>query len=181
MVPLDKLAQITERFEYLEARLNAGAPPAEIAKISREYSDLKPVVDKIHAYRTALDDLADAEGWLSDPEMRSLAEEELPALKSRIPEMEQALRVALLPKAHGQGIAGVVFEGSWMARLSSAALSVGGAQPSTGWRLAAGMVDASLKTMRHAGVLCKEKTFLHLVLRRHDASADPAGSRRSEP
>jgi peptide chain release factor 1 len=98
MVPLDKLAQITERFEFLEARLNAGAPPAEIAKISREYSDLKPVVDQIHAYTTALDDLAEAEGWLSDPEMRSLAEEELPALKSRIPEMEQALRVALLPK-----------------------------------------------------------------------------------
>jgi len=98
MVPLDKLAQITERFEYLEARLNAGAPPAEIAKISREYSDLKPVVDQIHAYCSALDDLAEAEGWLSDPEMRSLAEEELPALKSRIPEMEQALRVALLPK-----------------------------------------------------------------------------------
>jgi peptide chain release factor 1 len=98
MVPLDKLAQITERFEFLEARLNAGAPPAEIAKISREYSELKPVVDQIHAYTTALDDLAEAEGWLSDPEMRGLAEEELPALKSRIPEMEQALRVALLPK-----------------------------------------------------------------------------------
>jgi peptide chain release factor 1 len=98
MVPLDKLAQITERFEYLEAKLNAGAPPAEIAKISREYSDLKPVVEQIQSYRTALDDLAEAEGWLTDPEMRSLAEEELPQLKSRIPEMEQALRVALLPK-----------------------------------------------------------------------------------
>lgn len=98
MVPLDKLAQITERFEYLEAKLNAGAPPAEIAKISREYSDLRPVVDQIHAYRIALDDLAEAEGWLTDPEMRSLAEEELPQLKSRIPEMEQALRVVLLPK-----------------------------------------------------------------------------------
>ena len=42
MVPQDKLAQITQRFEYLEARLNAGAAPAEIAQIAREYSELTP-------------------------------------------------------------------------------------------------------------------------------------------
>jgi peptide chain release factor 1 len=98
MVPLDKLALITQRFEYLEARLNAGATPAEIASLSREYSDLKPVVDQIAAYRTALHDLDEAEGWLADPEMKALAEEELPRLKARIPEMETALRLALLPK-----------------------------------------------------------------------------------
>lgn len=98
MVPLDKLAQITQRFEYLEARLNAGASPAEIAKISREYSDLRPVADQIAAYRRALDDLAEAEAMLSDPEMRALAEDELPRLRALIPDLEQALRIALLPK-----------------------------------------------------------------------------------
>ena len=98
MVPLDKLAQITQRFEYLEARLNAGAQPAEIADISREYSDLRPVVQEISAYRQALDDVAEAEIMLADPEMKALAEEELPALKARIPEMEHRLRLALLPK-----------------------------------------------------------------------------------
>ncbi len=35
---------------------------------------------------------------LADPEMRALAEEELPAAAARIPEMEQALRLALLPR-----------------------------------------------------------------------------------
>jgi peptide chain release factor 1 len=98
MIPLDTLAQITQRFEFLEAKLNAGASPAEIATLSREYSDLKPVADEIAAYRHALDDLADAEAMLSDPEMRELAQAEIPALKTRIPEMEQALRLALLPK-----------------------------------------------------------------------------------
>ena len=98
MVPLDKLAQITERFEYLEAQLNAGAAPSEIARISREYTDLKPVVADIRAYRQSLDDLAEAEAMLADPEMKALAEEELPRIKARIPEMEQALRLALLPK-----------------------------------------------------------------------------------
>ncbi|MGD9919191.1 MAG: peptide chain release factor 1 [Paenirhodobacter sp.] len=98
MVPLDKLAQITDRFEFLEAKLNATATPSEIATLSREYSELKPVVDQIAAYRQALDDVTEAEGWLADPEMKGLAEEELPRLKARIPEMEQALRLALLPK-----------------------------------------------------------------------------------
>ena len=98
MVPLDKLAQITQRFEFLEARLNAGASPAEIANISREYSDLKPVNDEINAYRRALDDLAEAEIMLGDPEMRSLAEDEIPTLKAKIPEIEQSLRLALLPR-----------------------------------------------------------------------------------
>ncbi|MBL4928042.1 peptide chain release factor 1 [Fuscibacter oryzae] len=98
MVPLEKLAQITQRFEFLEAQLHAGAAPAEIARISREYSDLKPVADEIAAYRRALDDLAEAEAMLADPEMKALAEDEIPALKARIPVMEQALRIALLPK-----------------------------------------------------------------------------------
>ncbi len=98
MVPLEKLAQITQRFEYLEARLNAGAALAEIAAVSREYSDLKPVAEEISAYRQALDDVAEAEAMLTDPEMKSLAEEELPGLKARIPDMEHRLQLALLPK-----------------------------------------------------------------------------------
>ncbi|AWB48629.1 peptide chain release factor 1 [Gemmobacter aquarius] len=98
MVPLDKLAQITQRFEFLEARLNAGAPPAEIAEISREYSNLKPVADQIAAYRRALDDLSDAQAMLSDPEMKALAEDEIPRLRALIPDYEHALRLALLPK-----------------------------------------------------------------------------------
>jgi peptide chain release factor 1 len=98
MVPLDKLDQITRRFEFLEAKLAAGAEPGEIAALSREYSELKPVVAEIAAYRRSLTDLDEAEAMLADPEMRALAEEELPQLRERIPEMEQALRIALLPK-----------------------------------------------------------------------------------
>ena len=98
MVPLDKLAQITQRFEFLEARLNAGASPADIADIAREYSDIKPVAEEIAEYRRTLDAIAEAELLLSDPEMRGLAEEELPQLKARLPDLEQRLRLALLPK-----------------------------------------------------------------------------------
>ncbi|MCF1709974.1 peptide chain release factor 1 [Tabrizicola sp. J26] len=99
MLPEETLDQITRRFEFLEAKLaEGGTAPAEIATLSREYSELKPVVAEIAAYRTARNDLTEAEAMLADPEMKSLAEEEIPRLKARIPEMEQALRLALLPK-----------------------------------------------------------------------------------
>jgi peptide chain release factor 1 len=98
MLPQDRLAQITQRFEYLEAQLNAGAAPDQIAKISREYAELKPVVHEIAHWRDASDALADAKAMLADPEMRELAEDELRRLNAELPELEQKLRVALLPK-----------------------------------------------------------------------------------
>jgi len=97
MVPLDKLDQITQRFEYLEARLSAGAAE-DFAQVSREYAELKPVAEEIAAYRALLDAQAEAEALLDDPEMKGLAEEELREAKARLPEMEQNLRLALLPR-----------------------------------------------------------------------------------
>jgi len=98
MVPSEKLDQIINRFEFLEARMAEGADGSEIAVLAREYAELKPVVAEIAAYRALASDIADAEDMLDDPEMRALAEEELPGLKERLPELEQGLRIALLPK-----------------------------------------------------------------------------------
>ena len=96
MVPLEKLAQITERFEFIEASMAGGS--GDIVALGKEYSDLRPVVAQIVEYRQLLDDLAEAEAMLDDPEMAELAQEELPALRERLPDAEQALQVALLPK-----------------------------------------------------------------------------------
>jgi peptide chain release factor 1 len=98
MIALEKLDQIVRRFEFLEAKLGEGGNRADIASMSREYSDLKPVVAEIAAYRRALDDLAEAGAMLADPEMKALAEDEMPRLKAAITEMETRLRLALLPK-----------------------------------------------------------------------------------
>jgi peptide chain release factor 1 len=98
MVPAEKLDQIKGRFQFLEARLSDGTGAGEFAALSREYAELRPVVAQIEAYRALTSEIAEAEAMLSDPEMRGLAEDELPALKARLPEVEQALRVALLPK-----------------------------------------------------------------------------------
>ncbi len=98
MVPLDTLAQITQRFEFVEAKLVAGASAGEIVALSREYSDIKPIATEIAAYRRVLDDIAAAEAMLGDPEMRPLAEDELPKLRDALTRMEHNLRLALLPK-----------------------------------------------------------------------------------
>ncbi|MEJ1991868.1 MAG: peptide chain release factor 1 [Maritimibacter sp.] len=98
MVPIDKLNAITERFQYLEARMAEGLSGEEIAKVGREYAQLRPVVEQIAAYQQLLSDIDEAEAMLADPEMKALAEEELPELQGRLPEAEQAMQLALLPK-----------------------------------------------------------------------------------
>ena len=70
----------------------------DIAALGREYAELRPVVDQIHDWTSLQADLAEAEAMLDDPEMKELAEEELPALRARLPEAEKALQLALLPK-----------------------------------------------------------------------------------
>ena len=97
MVPVDKLQLIQQRFKYLEAKMNDGVSGDEIAKLGREYSDLKPVIDSIEEYFQTLEEVQDATDMLEDPDMRGLAEEELPRLNARLPILESELQLALLP------------------------------------------------------------------------------------
>ena len=96
MVPLDKLDEIVQRFEYIEARMAEGG--GDIARLGREYAELRPVVEQIRAYRAAREEALAARAMLDDPEMRELAQEELDALEARLPAMEAALQLALLPR-----------------------------------------------------------------------------------
>ena len=73
MIAEDTLAQIVQRFEFLEAQMSEGSN--DIATLAKEYSDLKPVVDEVRAYQLLLRDIDDAEVMLEDEEMRELAKE----------------------------------------------------------------------------------------------------------
>jgi peptide chain release factor 1 len=96
MITEDILIQITQRFEFLEARMAEGS--SDIAKLAKEYSDLKPVVEEVRAYQGLVRDIADAEAMLEDLEMRELAKEELPILRAALPKAEYNLQITLLPK-----------------------------------------------------------------------------------
>lgn len=98
MISREKLAEIRNRFEFLEAKLATGLSPEELATLSREYAELRPVVETIDAYTTALSEREAAEDLLADPEFREMAQEELQGLDQQIPDLEKQVTLALLPK-----------------------------------------------------------------------------------
>ena len=98
MIPFERLDQIRARYEFLEARMNEGAAPAELAALAREYAGLKPVVEEIARLRDLVREREEAERLLADPEMKALAEEELERIRAALPEAERAVQLALLPK-----------------------------------------------------------------------------------
>ena len=99
MLPETRLADLERRFAYLEARLaEPGASPATLAEAGREHAALRPVVEAIGEWRAATTARDEAETLLTDPELRALAEEERARLDALIPDLEQRLRLALLPR-----------------------------------------------------------------------------------
>ena len=98
MIPSDRLDQILSRFEYLEARLNAGPEASEIADLTREYSDVKPVAEQVRAHRLLERQIDEARAMLADAEMAELAQAELPELEAALAAGQAQLQLALLPK-----------------------------------------------------------------------------------
>ena len=100
----DKLQRVTSRFEELSTLLARAEtlPPAEFARLSKEYSELSPVVDAIAQLQRAKAESVEMEQLIgdgaTDAEMRDLAREELLALKRRLPELQERLQLFLLPK-----------------------------------------------------------------------------------
>jgi peptide chain release factor 1 len=95
--------QIVRRHAELGAALSAaGLPGADIAKLSKEYSELGPIVDGIEMLRQVAAELAAAEevarAAADDPDMKALAEEEMRALNERLPVLETQVKLSLLPK-----------------------------------------------------------------------------------
>ena len=87
--------------------------PAEIAQLGRDYSGLQPVVATIRDWQQAQADLAATREMLDDPDMRGLAEDEIAAIEARLPALEEALRLALLPRdaADGAALSRIVLAG----------------------------------------------------------------------
>jgi peptide chain release factor 1 len=98
MIPTEKLEHLAERFRFLEAKLQSGVTGAEVVTLSREYTELRPVIAAVESYRKLSAELDETETMLRDPEMRALAEEDLPGLRDRLATAEHAVQLALLPR-----------------------------------------------------------------------------------
>jgi len=102
---LDKLAETEARYEELNAQLgDAGvlSDPTRYQKVARAQAELGEVVEKYRQWKTIQKSLGETKTLLeessSDSEMKSLAHEELTELEKRREEVEEELKVLLLPK-----------------------------------------------------------------------------------
>jgi peptide chain release factor 1 len=96
------LEQLVRRHaELRDALAVSGLGGAEFAKLSREYSELSPIVEGIDALQRAraeISSLADMAASSDDAELQQLAGDELRSLRERLPGLEQHVKLALLPK-----------------------------------------------------------------------------------
>ena len=96
-----RLDQLTRRHaEIGEAMAASGVSGADFAKLSKEYSELSPIVEGIAALRQAQSEMESAAEMAGsdDPEMKAMAEEEVQALRERLPDLELRVRMSLVPK-----------------------------------------------------------------------------------
>ncbi len=101
-IPAEKLDKLVARWEAIQGELASGADAESYAQLSKEYSDLDPIVGTINALRQAQTEheglqeiLGDSD---ADAEMKLLAEEEVSGVESTIEDLEQQLKIQLLPK-----------------------------------------------------------------------------------
>ncbi|MCR0982530.1 peptide chain release factor 1 [Roseomonas populi] len=92
-----KLDRLLTRAEELRHELGT-ADGSRFGALSKELSDIEPVVAKVQELREAERARDDAEGMMADPEMRELAEAEFYEQRDRVPALEHEIRIMLLPK-----------------------------------------------------------------------------------
>ncbi len=102
-IPSDKLDRMIERWQSVQEELNrGGASQQTFAKLSKEFSDLNPLVAAIEELRATEQEEKDLSAMLADAstdrEMKAMADEELAAIRPRLADMEKNLQILLLPK-----------------------------------------------------------------------------------
>jgi peptide chain release factor 1 len=99
----DKLQEIEQRFERLTADLSNPeviADRARFSAVAKERSQLEPLIETFRDYKRAKAELDGNRALLedNDADLREMAKAELPALQSKVDELNDKLKVLLLPK-----------------------------------------------------------------------------------
>jgi peptide chain release factor 1 len=101
-LPQDRLDAIVARHAAASAEINTATEATRVVELSRELSELGPVVDAIAAWRQAQTGLAEAEALIedgaTDAELRELAYEERDSARAEIDARAREILIALLPK-----------------------------------------------------------------------------------
>ncbi|MCD8355630.1 MAG: peptide chain release factor 1 [Clostridia bacterium] len=102
---LEKLEGLADRYDELESLLASPElyeDPSRAAALAKEQSGLQPIIAAYRQYSSACQEEADAKELLEeaggDAELRALAQETLSASRAAIQQLEQELKILLLPK-----------------------------------------------------------------------------------
>ena len=101
---ISDLDSLIDRFSELNKLLSDVSVISDnkrYAELSKEHSDLAPVVEKYKIYKKVLEEIKDSKDLLEvsdDQDMKELAEEELNSLKEQEAILEKEIRVLLIPK-----------------------------------------------------------------------------------
>jgi len=97
-----KLSALVTKYDELEKKLlDPNALGSSYAKVSKEHSELLPIVALIHEYQKTqkeLKEIQDALPSTADKEMKDMMEEEKMELEKKLPILEQQMKISLLPK-----------------------------------------------------------------------------------
>ena len=99
----DRLEQLEDRYKELEKDLSDPSLVSDqqrFQKTAKQHRDMEPVIERFREYKRVRDGIADAKAMLTedDEDMRSMAQEELAGLEPRLLEVEEQLKIMLLPK-----------------------------------------------------------------------------------
>ena len=100
---LERLEHLVVRFEEVGTLITDPAVIADMkryVRLNKEYRDLEKIVTARNEYKQLIDGVAEAKEILSsedDQEMREMAREELEACNSRIPALEEEIKMLLVP------------------------------------------------------------------------------------
>ncbi len=96
-----KLEAVEQRYEELNKKIS---DPEVIARqdewknLMKEHAALVDVVEKYREYKKAQSDLEEAKQMLNDKDLKELAEMEIDELRNKIPQIEEELKILLIPK-----------------------------------------------------------------------------------
>jgi peptide chain release factor 1 len=97
----DKIQDLEIRFQEIESMLSDPmviSNQPEFRKLSREHSDLAPLIASFRRYKKVLEELEENQELLSDPDMKEMAEEEIQRLEEEKSTLESDIKILLLPK-----------------------------------------------------------------------------------
>jgi peptide chain release factor 1 len=102
VIPSEKLEKVVQRWEEIQSDLNRGVNSAAYAQLTKEFADLNPIVETVQELRKLENERADLAQLIADPAsekgLKDLAHEELFQINARLEQVQEKLRIQLLPK-----------------------------------------------------------------------------------